>query len=365
MREESGKYDDLRRPRDVKTVTVGGLHIGGEHPVSVQSMTNTDTSDIEATLAQIEELVRAGCELVRLAVPDKEAAEALEKIVSSVEVPLMADIHFNHRLALMAVEAGIDGLRINPGNIGGRGRVREVVRACAESGVPIRIGVNSGSLEEDLAESFAGPTPEALLASAERHIAYLEELDFADIIVSLKSTDVRDTIRANRLFARKYPYPLHVGITEAGAGSRGEIKSAAGLGAMLAQGLGDTVRVSLTGSPIQEVKTAYHILRSLGLRKKGPEIISCPTCGRTEIDIEAIAAEVSESLEDCRGEFTVAIMGCAVNGPGEASHADVGLAGGRECGLIFREGEVVKKAAEEELISALLQEIKKMECDQL
>ncbi len=348
---------------EVKVVNVGGLYIGGNNPISVQSMTNTDTRSLDETMVQIEKLVNAGCELVRVAVPDEKAAESLTEISTGSPIPVMADIHFSHKLALKAVEAGVDGLRLNPGNIGGENRVKEVVKACKKANIPIRIGVNSGSLEDDLAEKFGGATPEAMIASARRHIDYLEKLDFTEIIVSLKSTSVVDTVRANQLFAKEFSYPLHIGITEAGAGRRGEIKSAAGVGALLALGLGDTLRVSLTGDPVREVEAAYQILNSLELRQRGINIISCPTCGRTEIDIEKIVEKVEEEIGSLSSQLTIAIMGCEVNGPGEASHADIGMAGGRSHGLIFKQGEVIKKVKEEEMISALLEEIKKMECE--
>lgn len=348
---------------EIKTVNVGGLYIGGDHTISVQSMTNTDTRDAKKTLQQIYRLEKAGCELVRVAVPDSDTINSLAKICKKSNIPIMADIHFSHKLALKSVESGVDGLRINPGNIGGKRKIKEVVESCKNNNVPIRIGVNSGSLEEDLAEKFDGPTPEAMAASAERHVRYLEKLNFSDIIVSLKSTSVVDTIEANKLFARKFSYPLHIGITEAGAGRRGVIKSAAGLGALIIQGLGDTVRVSLTGDPVREVETAYQILNSLEVRRRGMQIISCPTCGRTEIDIEKIVESLEKELEDLPSHLTIAVMGCEVNGPGEASHADIGLAGGKGNGLIFKQGEVVKKVKEEEMVDALLEEIKQMECE--
>ncbi len=348
---------------NVKSVRVGDLVIGGENPISVQSMTNTDTRDVESTLQQIGQLVDAGCELVRVAVPDSEAADSLAEITRNSSIPIMADIHFNHQLALKAAEAGVDGLRLNPGNIGGKNRIAQVVEACREKNIPIRIGVNSGSLEDDLAERYGGPTPEAMVASASRHIEYLEELNFFDIIVSLKSTSVIDTIKANQLFVKNYSYPLHIGITEAGAGRRGEIKSATGVGALIARGLGDTLRISLTGSPVREIEVAYQILSTLEKRQGGFEIISCPTCGRTNIDIEKIVKTLEDELDIFSSELTIAIMGCEVNGPGEASHADIGLAGGKGNGLIFKHGEVIKKVKKEEMIDALLEEIKQMECE--
>ncbi len=355
--------EKLKIERRVKTVEIGNLKIGGDHPVSIQSMTTTSTADVEKTLAQIKKLNEAGCELIRLAVPDSEAVRALNSISSAVDAPLMADIHFNHRLALKALEAGIDGLRINPGNIGGRSEVREVVKACQNRGVPIRVGVNSGSLEDEIREKHGGPTAEAMVESAARQVDFLEDLGFEDYLVSLKSTDVRTNTAANLIFAQKYDCPLHIGITEAGFGRSGEIKSAVGMGSLLSRGVGDTMRVSLTGDPVREIEVGREILASLGERSFGPEVISCPTCGRTEIDIEKIAGEIKKALQNFSGELKVAVMGCSVNGPGEASQADIGLAGGRGTGLIFKEGEVIKKVPEEEMITALLQEIKQMECD--
>ncbi len=356
----------MRRQRSgVKTVRMGDLPIGGENPISVQSMTNTKTENIEATLHQIEKLKNAGCELVRAAVPGNEAAEALFTLTDRVNIPLVADIHFDYRLALKAVEAGVDGLRLNPGNIGGKNKVKEVIEACKDHNLPVRIGINSGSLEKDLAEKHGGPTPKAMVESAERHISYLEEENFYDIVVSLKSSSVNDTIEANCIFAYRYDYPLHIGITEAGSGREGEIKSAAGIGALLSRNLGDTLRVSLTGSPLREVEVAYQILSAFDERQRGVEVISCPTCGRTDINVEEIVKKVKEGLKEFQvhSNLTVAVMGCEVNGPEEARHADIGVAGGRNSGLIFKKGEKLRKAAGENLAETLLQEIKQMECD--
>ncbi len=366
--------------RSTRLVKIGDVPVGAGHPISIQSMTNTRTSDAAATLAQISELRSAGCEIIRVAVPDREAVQALPEIIAGAEMPVVADIHFDHHLAIAAARAGVQALRINPGNIGGREKVRQVVRVCREQGIPIRIGVNSGSLEKDLkpekelkrgdAAKKETRMAEALVASAARHIKYLTAENFQDIIVSLKSSSVTETLEANRLFAEGFDYPLHIGITEAGAGRSGEIKSAAGIAALLSQGLGDTVRVSLTAPPVEEVQVAYEILASLGLRRRpgNLEIISCPTCGRTEINLERIAREVRQALEQRASDpaaqpLTVAVMGCAVNGPGEAARADIGIAGGKKSGVIFRQGKVVKKVPEEELVSALLAEINKMECE--
>jgi len=394
--------------RSTRLVKIGDVPVGSGHPISVQSMTNTRTSDAKTTLEQIAELKAAGCEIIRVAVPDRAAVQALPEIIAEAGIPVVADIHFDHRLAIASAQAGVQALRINPGNIGGRDKVLQVVKACQEQGIPVRIGVNSGSLEKDLKpessseserkpnkDSGSRPAPEtesqktesaphidsqkvhqinqmakALVASATRHIEYLTSENFHDIIVSLKSSSVPETLEANRLFAERFDYPLHIGITEAGAGRSGEIKSAAGIAALLSQGLGDTVRVSLTGHPVQEVRVAYEILASLGLRRRpgNLEIISCPTCGRTEIDLERIAREVRQALQKRASDpeappLTVAVMGCAVNGPGEAARADIGLAGGKNSGVIFRQGKIVKKVPEEELVSALLEEINKMECE--
>ena len=341
-----------------RQITLGGVSIGGAAPVRVQSMTCTDTRDVEATTAQIEALARAGCEIVRVAVPDMRAAEAIRAIRSRVSAPLVADIHFDARLAVAAVEAGVDGLRINPGNIGGSDKVDRVVRAAATHNVPIRIGVNSGSVEKPLLERYGGPTPEAMVESALAHVRLLEERNFFAIKVSLKSSSVPRTIEAYRLFADKADYPLHIGVTEAGTLLRGAVKSSVGLGVLLSQGIGDTLRVSLTADPVQEVGVAWEILRSLGLRARGPEIISCPTCGRTEVDLLGLAEAVEERLRGVSRVFTVAVMGCVVNGPGEAREADIGIAGGRDKGIIFRKGEVVRSVrGAEQLIPVFLEEL--------
>jgi (E)-4-hydroxy-3-methylbut-2-enyl-diphosphate synthase len=331
----------VRRP--TRTVRIGSVGVGGDNPVRVQSMTNTDTRDVDATLGQIEALFQAGCEIVRLAVLDEAAAMALTAIRAGTDVPLVADIHFDHRLAVAALEAGIDALRINPGNIGSEAAVDTVVSAAKAHGAPIRIGVNSGSVAKELLKKYGGPTPEAMVESALTHIAFLEKRGFYDIKVSLKSSSVPRTVAAYRLLAETVDYPLHIGVTEAGTPMRGAVKSAVGLGILLAEGLGDTLRVSLTGDPVTEIGVAYEILRSLDIRARGPEIISCPTCGRTEIDLVGLAEAVEERLRGVTDVFTVAVMGCVVNGPGEAREADIGVAGGRDCGIIFRKGEVLKK----------------------
>ncbi|KXS40864.1 MAG: (E)-4-hydroxy-3-methylbut-2-enyl-diphosphate synthase [Candidatus Frackibacter sp. T328-2] len=343
--------------RDSKQVSMGGVKIGGDAPISVQSMTNTDTRDVEATVRQIHSLEEVGCELIRIAVPDMVAANKVDKIKAKINIPLIADIHFNHKLALRVLELGIDGLRINPGNIGSEEKVRELAKLAKDKGVPIRIGVNAGSLEKELLVKYGAPTAEAMVESALRHVRLLEEYEFTDIIISLKASDVLMTLRAYQLMADKVDYPLHLGITEAGTEWAGTIKSAVGLGSILSRGLGDTIRVSLTGDPVEEVKVGYEILKSLGLRQKGPQIISCPTCGRCEINLIDVANEVESKIRDLDTNIKVAIMGCVVNGPGEAREADIGIAGGKKEGLLFKEGEVVKKVAGEELVDTLLVEV--------
>jgi len=339
-------------------IQIGSVGIGGDNPVRVQSMCNTDTRDVIATVTQIKQLAEAGCEIVRLAVPDDKAAAVLKAIREQSPVPLIADIHFDHRLALAAVEAGFEGLRINPGNIGDEQKVDIVVRAAMANNVPIRIGVNGGSLEKDLLRQFGGPTPEAMVESGLRHVAMLEKRGFHDIKISLKTSSVLNTVAAYRLMSEKVEYPLHIGITEAGTLVRGAVKSAVGLGLLLSEGIGDTMRVSLTHDPIAEIGVAYEILRSLGLRERGPEIISCPTCGRTEIKLIELAEKVEEALRGVEEVFTVAVMGCVVNGPGEAREADIGIAGGRDLGIIFRKGKVVRKVkGNENLLPEFMKEI--------
>jgi (E)-4-hydroxy-3-methylbut-2-enyl-diphosphate synthase len=346
--------------KKTRQVTLGTVKIGGDAPVAVQSMCNTDTRDPKATLAQIGKLEQAGCEIVRLAVPDEEAAKALGLIRKGTKLPLVADIHFSHSLALEAVKQGIDGLRINPGNIGGKEKISEVVRACKDRGIPIRIGVNAGSLEKHLLEKYQHPTPEAIVESAFGHIHILEDLNFTDLKVSLKASDVLTTVAAYRLFSEKSDYPLHIGISEAGTLFSGTIKSSVGLGILLSEGIGDTMRVSLTADPVEEVRVAYEILKSLKVRQRGVNIISCPTCGRTEIDIIGLAQEVEKRLSHIKEPITVAVMGCVVNGPGEAREADVGIAGGKGIGLLFKHGEIITKLSEKELADTLVKEVEEI-----
>lgn len=345
--------------RSTRPVRLADLIIGAGQPIRVQSMTNTDTRDVEATVAQIERLASAGCEIVRLAVPDEASARALRAIRARTSVPLVADIHFDHRLAVMAAEAGLDGLRINPGNIGGELHVDAVVAAAKDKGLPIRIGVNGGSLEKHLLEKYGGPTPEALVESALGHVRMLEDRGFDQIKISLKSSSVPVTVAAYRLMSRRVDYPLHIGVTEAGTLLRGAVKSSVGLGILLAEGIGDTMRVSLTHDPEAEMTVAWEILRSLCIRSRGPEIISCPTCGRTEIGLIELAEEVEARLRHCDEVFTVAVMGCVVNGPGEAREADIGLAGGRDLGIVFRKGKVVRKIKGSDLVAGFMEEIGK------
>ena len=337
-----------------RQITVGGVKIGGGAPVTIQSMTNTSTHDVEKTLSQIRALAAAGCDIVRVAVPDMAAAEAIGALKAGSPVPLVADIHFDYRLALKAVEQGIDKIRVNPGNIGSPERVRAVADACRERGVPIRIGVNGGSLERPLLEKYGGPTPEALVESALGHARLLERFDFHDICISLKASSVPVTMRAYRLMAERYDYPLHLGVTEAGTPGLGTIKSAAGIGGLLALGIGDTFRVTLTADPVEEIAVAKQILKAVGLRKDGPELIACPTCGRTNIDLIPMAREVEALLERVDKPITVAVMGCVVNGPGEARHADVGIAGGRGEGVLFKKGQIVAKVPEDQLVPELM-----------
>jgi len=336
------------------------VKIGGGAPVAVQSMCNTDTRDTVKTLEQIGRLEQAGCELVRLAVPDADAAKALGEIRKGTKLPLIADIHFDYRLALEAVKKGVDGLRINPGNIGGKEKVSEVVRACKDRGIPIRIGVNAGSLEKNLLEKYQHPTAEAIVESAFGHIRILEDLNFTNLKVSLKASDVLTSVASYRLFSEKSDYPLHIGISEAGTLFSGTIKSSVGLGILLAEGIGDTMRISLTADPIEEVRVAYEILKALKIRQRGVNIISCPTCGRTEIDIIGLAQEVEKRLAHIKEPLTVAVMGCVVNGPGEAREADAGIAGGKGIGLLFKHGDIIKKLTEAELADAIVKEVEEI-----
>lgn len=338
-----------------RQVMVGDVPVGAGAPITVQSMTNTDTRDVAATATQIEALASAGCDIVRVAVPDMQAAEALFSLVKHSPIPVVADIHFDHRLALRALEAGVHKLRLNPGNIGSEDKVREVVQTAKERQVPIRIGVNSGSVSPSLLDRY-GRTATAMVESALEHIAIFERLDFHDIVVSLKSTDIDMTVAAYEELDRRVPYPTHLGITEAGTKWFGTVKSAAGLGALLSRGLGDTLRVSLTADPVEEIKVGWAILSSLGLRQRGPVFISCPTCGRTEINLEGIAEEVEKRLSDYPLPITIAVMGCVVNGPGEARHADLGITGGKGVGLVFRHGQILRRVPEGELVDALVAE---------
>ena len=343
-----------------RQISIGDVKIGGGAPISVQSMTNTKTTDTNATVAQIKALVDAGCDIVRVAVPDMSAAENIYNIKSQVDVPLVADIHFDYRLALKAIEQGIDALRINPGNIGDEERVKAVVEAAKTRNIPIRIGVNAGSLDKKLLAKYGKVTPEALVESALEHIRILEKLNFYDIKISLKAHDVPLTLDAYRLMSETVDYPLHLGITEAGTVNTGIIKSAVGIGALLAEGIGDTFRISLTGDPVNEVKVANEILKALGLKEYGPTLISCPTCGRIQYDLIPIAKEMEDFLKDIHLDITVAIMGCAVNGPGEARHADIGIAGGVGEGLLIKHGEIVKRVKQEDMVQTLKDEILKM-----
>ena len=347
----------LKPRRPTRAIFVGGVQVGGGAPVSVQSMTNTDTCNIDATLGQIERLVKAGCEIVRLAVPNKKAVKAFGEIRAACTVPLIADIHFNHQLALGALEAGADAVRINPGNLGGAAKTRPVVEACRELGKSLRLGVNAGSLEADLMEQYGGPTPEALAASALRWIRQFEDWKFDNFKISLKASDVLVTVAAYRQLSQEVDYPLHIGVTEAGGLIAGTVKSALGLGWLLSEGIGDTMRVSLTRDPVEEVRVAYEILRALHLRERGPEIISCPTCGRCQIDLFSLAEEVEKRLMYLTTPIKVAIMGCVVNGPGEAREADVGIAGGKGVGALIKKGELVRTVPEGELLQTLLREV--------
>ena len=342
-----------------KTVRVGKLPLGGGAPVLVQSMTNTDTRDTAATLAQIRALADAGCDLVRVSVYDEECAKKVRELVDGSPVPLVADIHFNHRLAIAAAEQGIAKLRLNPGNVGGEANVREVADCARAHGIPIRIGVNSGSLEKDLLDRFGGVTAEAMVTSALQHAQMLERAGFSDIVLSMKSSDVRLTIEAYRLVARRCDYPLHVGVTEAGLPGMGNIKSAIGIGALLADGIGDTIRVSLTGDPVPEAAAAWEILRALNLRASGIQLVSCPTCGRTRVNLPEIARRVEAELKDIRVPLKVAVMGCVVNGPGEAREADIGIAGGDGCGALFIKGQPTRRI-EGDLAGILIEEVRRL-----
>lgn len=343
--------------RKTRTIYVGKVPVGGGHLVVVQSMTKTNTLDVEATVKQIQSLESIGCEIIRLAVPNMKAAKVLGTIKKSVSIPVIADIHFDWRLALEAIEQGVDGLRINPGNIGAKWKIKEVVTAAKNNLIPIRIGINAGSLEKDLLKKYGHPKPEALVESAERSITMLEGMDFTNIKISLKGSDVLTTVDAYRLFSDKYDYPLHIGVSESGPPSTGTIKSSVGCGILLSEGIGDTMRVSLTAEPEEEVRVAYEILKALGLRKKGAEIVSCPTCGRCGIDLTGLATEVEYRLRKINKPMKIAVMGCVVNGPGEAREADIGIAGGKGIGILFRKGKIIKKIKEKDLFDELMHEI--------
>lgn len=346
--------------RKTKKIKIGKIYIGGDSKISVQSMNNTDTRDIEATVKQIKDFEMAGCDITRCAVPDVEAARALKKIVSSVNIPVVADIHFDYRLALESIESGVAALRINPGNIGSIEKVKIVAKAAKESKIPIRVGVNSGSLEKEILKKYGKVSPEALVESALNHVHILENLNFEDIVISIKSSNVMQMIESYRIISSKVDYPLHIGVTEAGTVWRGTIKSSIGIGTLLSEGIGDTIRVSLTGNSVEEIKVGREILKSLDYIKEGIEIISCPTCGRTNINLIQLANEAEERLSKCNKNLKVAIMGCVVNGPGEAREADIGIAGGIGEGLIFKKGKIIKKVKEDKLIDELINEINKM-----
>jgi (E)-4-hydroxy-3-methylbut-2-enyl-diphosphate synthase len=347
--------------RKSRKVYVGGVPIGGDAPITVQTMTKTKTSDIEATVRQIKEAEEAGCDIIRVTVNDKEAAEAIKEIVRRSNIPIVADIHFNHIFALKAIEAGVAKVRINPGNIGSEERIKEVLTKAKERKIPIRIGVNSGSLEEEILEKHGYPTAEALYESAMKHVKICEKYGFEDIVISVKSTDVRLMIEAYRMIAERTDYPLHLGVTEAGTTRVGTIKSAVGIGTLLAEGIGDTIRVSLTDDPVKEVEVGKEILRSLGLATRNVEIIACPTCGRLEVDLFTITNKLEAAVKDIKKPVKVALLGCVVNGPGEASEADIGIAAGKGVAILYRKGEVVKRIKEEEIVDVLLEEIKNFE----
>ncbi|MBC8584296.1 flavodoxin-dependent (E)-4-hydroxy-3-methylbut-2-enyl-diphosphate synthase [Youxingia wuxianensis] len=341
-------------------VAIGKVNIGGGNPVAIQSMLGISAEDLEGNISQAKALQQAGCEILRVAVPDLNAVKLIPAIKNEVSIPLVADIHFDYKIALECAAAGADKIRINPGNIGEKDKIRQVARICQRKGIPIRIGVNSGSVEKNILQKYGAPTPEALVESGIYHVRLLEEFDFDKIVLSIKSSHVPTMIKAYRLADQELPYPLHLGVTEAGTARMGLIKSAIGIGSLLADGIGDTIRVSLTDSPLEEIKAAKDILKSLGLRREGIEIISCPTCGRTKIDLISLAKQVEDRLENCSKPLRVAVMGCAVNGPGEAREADIGIAGGDGCALLFEKGEIVGKYREEEIIDVLIKRIEEM-----
>lgn len=343
--------------KKTKVIQIGDKRIGGGNPILIQSMTNTRTEDVKATVAQIERLTKAGCEIIRCTVPTMEAAEALKEIKRQISIPLVADIHFDYKMAIAAIENGADKIRINPGNIGGKEKVAEVVKAAKERGIPIRVGVNSGSLEKELIEKYHGVTAEGIVSSALDKVRMIEDCGYDNLVISIKSSDVMMCVRAHELIAPQTIYPLHVGITESGTVTSGNIKSGIGLGIILHEGIGDTIRVSLTDDPVEEIRSAKMILRTLGLRKGGIEVVSCPTCGRTKIDLIGLAKQVEEMVQDYDLSIKVAVMGCAVNGPGEAREADLGIAGGQGEGLLIKKGEIVRKVPENELLSTLRYEL--------
>ncbi|MZL81718.1 flavodoxin-dependent (E)-4-hydroxy-3-methylbut-2-enyl-diphosphate synthase [Bittarella massiliensis] len=346
--------------KKTRTLQIGSVKIGGGEEIAVQSMLCAPAADVEANVEQAKRLFAAGCDIIRVAVPDRESVRLIGAIKAAVPTPLVADIHFDHRLALAAVEAGVDKVRINPGNIGGRERVQAVADACKAHGVPIRIGVNGGSLEKEILQKYGAPPPPPLVESALYHISLLEECGFADIAISLKSSSVPTMIEAYRLMSQRCDYPLHLGVTEAGTERMGLIKSAVGIGSLLCDGIGDTIRVSLTDDPVKEVRAARDILKALGIGKQGVRVVSCPTCGRTQIDLISLAKEVDRLVEGMEKDITVAVMGCAVNGPGEAREADIGVAGGDGCGLLFRKGEILRKVPEDQILPALMEEIERL-----
>ena len=347
--------------RQTRQVNVGGILIGGNAPISVQTMTKTKTSDVDATVAQIRQAADAGCDIVRVTVNDKEAADSIAAIVKQSPIPVVADIHFNHIFALKAVEANVAKVRLNPGNIGSRDRIQQVLSAAKSKRIPIRIGVNSGSLEEDILEKHGYPTAEALFESAMRHVEICEEFGFRDVIISVKSTDVKLMIEAYRLVAERTDIPLHLGVTEAGTTKIGTIKSAVGIGTLLAEGIGDTIRVSLTDDPVKEIEVGKEILRSLSLASRNVELIACPTCGRLEVDLFGIMKQLEEKLEGVKKPVKIAVLGCVVNGPGEASEADIGIAAGKGVAILYRKGEVIKRVKEEDIVSTILEEVEKFQ----
>lgn len=351
----------VARRKQTRQISIGGVKIGGGAPIAVQSMTNTFTHDVDATVAQIRRLEAVGCELVRVAVPDEPAVEAIASIKKEISIPLIADIHFDYRLALRAMKAGADALRINPGNIGTAKKVKAVAKEAKERGIPIRVGVNAGSLEKDLLKKYGGVTPQAMVESALRHVELLRSFDFNDIKVSIKASDVLRTVEAYRLLSSQIDLPLHVGVTEAGSLYSGTVKSALGIGILLSEGIGDTIRVSLTRDPVDEIRVGYEILKALKIRQRGPEIVSCPTCGRCDIDLIELVEHIESTLLTRTTPVQLAIMGCVVNGPGEAREADIGIAGGKGHGVLFKKGKVVRKVREDRLAEVLLEEVEKYE----